>query len=167
MFERQFLDNVVTQLAKLKDRTDKAIAQVDDRQFSATIDADANSIALIMKHVAGNMRSRWTDFLTTDGEKPARNRDGEFEAGDGDTRQAVTTAWHHGWDLTLNTLRALTPDDLQKNVHIRGEVLSVVDAIHRQLVHYAEHAGQIILLAKHHAGPRWQTLSIPKKRRSG
>lgn len=164
MLEQTFIDDTVVQLKKLKDRTDKAIAQVTDDQFAATIDAEANSIALIMKHVAGNMRSRWTAFLTSDGEKPTRNRDSEFEAGAADTRPAVTDAWQRAWDLTLRTIASLQPADLHETVQIRGESMSVVEAIHRQMLHYAEHAGQIILLAKHHAGDRWQTLSIPKKR---
>lgn len=164
MIERHFIDDAVLQLRKLKDRTDKALAQVGDDQFGAALDNDANSIAVIMKHVAGNMRSRWTDFLASDGEKPTRNRDTEFEAAAADTRQSVTDAWNHGWDLTLNTIGSLTPDDLQKTVHIRSEGMSAMDAIQRQMLHYAEHAGQIILLAKHFAGDRWQTLSIPKRR---
>ena len=164
MIEERFLKEVPERLSQLKLRADKAISQVSDAEFSVTLDDEANSIALIMKHVAGNMRSRWTDFLTSDGEKPNRRRDSEFEADGQDTRAAVTAAWHAGWDLTIRTIAALTPEDLQKHVQIRGESLSVVDAIHRQMMHYAEHVGQIVLLAKHYAGAEWQSLSIPKRR---
>ena len=164
MIEQQYLDDAVKQLQRLKGSGDKSIAQVDDEQFFATIDPDANSIALIMKHVAGNMRSRWTDFLTSNGEKPDRQRDLEFEVEGKDTRAAVTEAWEAGWVLTLSTIAGLKPEDLQKTVHIRSQALTVVHAINRQMTHYAEHVGQIVLLAKHYAGPNWQTLSLPKRR---
>jgi hypothetical protein len=119
-----------------------------------------------MKHVAGNMRSRWTDFLTSDGEKPDRNRDGEFESEVRDTRETILAAWEHAWKLTIDTVAALGPDDLERTVRIRGEGHSVVQAINRQLSHYAAHVGQIVLLAKHYAGARWQTLTIPKRKRT-
>jgi hypothetical protein len=164
MLARHLIDDVGVQLQKLKDQADKAIAQITADQLFATIDADANSIALIMKHVAGNMRSRWTDFLTSDGEKPDRHRDSEFEAEGRDTRESIVAAWEHAWQLTLDTIAALGPDDLEKTVQIRGQDLTVVQAINRQLAHYAEHVGQIVLLAKHYAGNRWQTLSIPKRK---
>ena len=162
MIEQHFLDDCVFQLRKLKDQADKAVAQIDDRQFFALIDPDANSVALIMKHVAGNMRSRWTNFLTSDGEKPDRKRDTEFEIGDGDTRAGVTARWEGGWQLLFDTLASLQPPDLARSVTIRGEPHTVVQAINRQLSHYSAHVGQIVLLAKHFAGPNWQTLSIPK-----
>jgi len=166
MFEQSYLDDVALQLQKLKDQADKSTAQVSDDQFFATVDPEANSIAIIMKHVAGNMRSRWTDFLTSDGEKPNRNRDAEFESDAGDTRASITSYWNDAWTLTLATIRALTPDDLGRSVSIRSDTMSVVEAINRQLTHYAGHVGQITLLAKHYAGPRWQTLTIPKRRRA-
>ncbi len=162
MIEQHFLDDCVFQLRKLKDQADKAVAQIDDRQFFALIDPDANSVALIMKHVAGNMRSRWTNFLASDGEKPDRNRDTEFEIGDGDTRAGVTARWEGGWQLLFDTLASLRPSDLARTVTIRGEPHTVVQAINRQLSHYSAHVGQIVLLAKHFAGANWQTLSIPK-----
>ena len=165
MIERQFLDSALAELRKLKEQADKAAAQVSDEQFAALIDPEANSIALIMKHVAGNMRSRWTDFLTSDGEKPNRERDREFEAERADTRAAVVDGWNRAWTLTLDTIAALQPSDVSRTVRIRGEEMTALQAIHRQLTHYAAHVGQIVLLAKHHAGDRWQTLSIPKKRR--
>jgi hypothetical protein len=164
VIEQQYLDDCVLQLRKVKGDADKAMAQIDDAQFFELLDADANSIALIVKHVAGNMRSRWTDFLTTDGEKPERHRDGEFERDAADTREAILEGWEAGWTLVFTTLQSLQPADLGKTVTIRGEPHSVVQAINRQMSHYAAHIGQIVLLAKHFAGPRWQTLSIPKKK---
>ena len=165
MIEQHFLDDCLVQLRKLKAQADKAMAQIDDEQFAALIDPDANSIALIVKHVAGNMRSRWTDFLTTDGEKPDRDRDSEFEAHPGDTRAALLARWEDGWNRLLAAVSALRPGDLQKTVMIRGEPHTVVQAINRQMSHYSAHVGQIVLLAKHFAGPGWQTLSMPKRRR--
>lgn len=163
MIKQHFLDDCLFQLRKLKTQADKAMAQVDEGQFFALIDADANSIALIVKHVAGNMRSRWTDFLTTDGEKPDRHRDTEFELEAADTRGALLGRWETGWDLLFKTMVSLKPDDLGRTVTIRGEPHTVVQAINRQLSHYSAHVGQIVLLAKHFAGPQWKTLSIPKK----
>lgn len=164
MIARACLDAGVLQLRKLKAQADKAMAQVDDEQFFALLDPDANSIALIVKHVAGNMRSRWTDFLTTDGEKPDRDRDSEFEIGRNDTRSAILARWE-GWGCLFGAMASLGPDDLTKTVTIRGEAHTVLEAINRQMSHYAAHVGQIVLLAKHFAGPRWRTLSIPKLRR--
>ena len=164
MIEQDYLDESLVQLRKLKAQAEKAIAQVDDRQFSALLDADANSIALIMKHVAGNMRSRWTNFLETDGEKADRNRDSEFEAASDDTREAIAACWEDGWSRTLAAISALAPGDLDRTVTIRGEPHTVLQAINRQLAHYSAHVGQIVLLAKHFAGAEWKTLSIPKKK---
>jgi hypothetical protein len=163
LIEQPYLDDCVLQLRKLKAQADKAMAQVGDEQFFALIDADANSIALIVKHVAGNMRSRWTDFLTSDGEKPDRHRDSEFERETADTRETLLARWETGWEILLNALTSLQPGDLGKTVAIRNEPHSVVQAINRQMSHYAAHVGQIVLLAKHFAGPRWQTLSMPKR----
>jgi hypothetical protein len=167
LIERQYLDDSVLQLRKLKAQADKAMAQVDDAQFFALLDADANSIGLIVKHVAGNMRSRWTDFLTSDGEKPDRHRDSEFEREAADTRDAVLTRWEAGWEVLFNALMSLGPDDLGKTINIRNEPHTVVQAINRQVSHYSAHTGQIVLLAKHFAGPNWKTLSIPKKTKTG
>jgi hypothetical protein len=150
------------QLRKLKTQAEKAIAQVDDRTLFAVLDPESNSIAIIMKHMAGNMRSRWTDFLTTDGDKPDRNRDAEFESEAGDTRVTIMARWEEGWDRFARTISSLRPGDLDKTVTIRGERHTVVEAINRQMTHYAAHVGQIVLLAKHYAGSRWQTLSIPR-----
>jgi len=162
MIEQQFLDDAVRQLRKLKAQADKALAQTSDDHFFATLDPEANSIALIMKHMAGNMRSRWTDFLTTDGEKPNRDRDREFEAASSDTRTSLSAQWEDGWTRLLDTVTALKADDLSRTVHVRGEAHTVLEAINRQMSHYAAHVGQIVLLAKHYAGAEWQSLSIPR-----
>src|SRR5262245_29413525 len=162
MIEKHYLDDALVQLRKLKMMADKAVAQVTEEQLFATLDPEANSLALIMKHIAGNMRSRWTDFLTSDGEKPDRHRDTEFERETPDTRERVFSLWENGWALVFATIGALKPDDLTKTVRVRGEPHSVVEAINRQTSHYAQHVGQIVLLAKHYAGPNWKTLSIPR-----
>jgi Protein of unknown function (DUF1572) len=162
MIERHYLDDVLRQLRKLKDLADKAVAQIDDEQLFAVLDPEANSIALVMKHIAGNMRSRWTDFLTTDGEKPDRDRDREFELEPGDTKSTILAAWDEGWTRTFAAVSALSGDDLGRTIRIRGEKHTVLEAINRQMTHYAAHVGQIVLLAKHHAGATWQSLSIPR-----
>jgi hypothetical protein len=163
LIEQHYLEDCVFQLRKLKGQAEKAMAQVDDAQFFALIDADANSVALILKHVAGNMRSRWTDFLRSDGEKPDRDRDGEFERETADTRDVILARWEAGWALLFDALTSLQPGDLGKTVAIRGEPHTVVQAINRQMSHYSAHVGQIVLLAKHFAGANWKTLSIPKR----
>jgi uncharacterized protein DUF1572 len=162
MIEQHYLDDALRQLRKLKVQADQALAQTTDEQLFATLDPESNSIALLMKHVAGNMRSRWTDFLTTDGEKPDRERDREFELEPADTREHLFALWEHGWSRVLDAISSLTPVDLGATIRIRGEAHSVVEAINRQTSHYAAHVGQIVLLAKHYAGPRWRTLSIPR-----
>jgi SAM-dependent methyltransferase len=159
---RMFLDDALLQLRKLKAQADKAMAQVDDRQYFEVLDPEANSIALIVKHLAGNMRSRWTDFLTSDGEKPDRERDSEFLVQGPDTRASLTAAWEDGWQRVFDAISPLDADDVTRTVAIRGEPHTVLQAISRQLTHYAAHVGQIVLLAKHAAGERWQTLSIPR-----
>jgi len=142
---------------------ERAIAQVSDEQLTQTIDPEANSIAVIMKHIAGNMRSRWTDFLTTDGEKPDRDRDSEFERPPA-TRAELLRVWEDGWSRVFTALEPLSDADLTRTVMIRGEAHSVIQAIIRQLTHYAAHIGQIVLLAKHFQSDRWKTLSMPKRR---
>lgn len=161
---RQLLDDYAVTFRKQKELAERALAQVDDAAFFAVLDAESNSLAVIVQHVAGNQRSRWRDFLTADGEKPDRNRDGEFELAPGATRADVMARWDEGWSLLFDALAGLAPDDLLRTVTIRGEPHSVLQAIDRQLVHYAQHAGQIVLLAKHWAGPAWRTLSIPRGR---
>lgn len=164
MIEQVYLEDVVRQLRKYKEMAEKAVAQVPELHFSGVLDLESNSIALIMKHMAGNMRSRWTDFLTEDGEKPDRERDREFFIEEGDTREQIMTKWEEGWERTFEAIEALQPDDLTREVTIRGEPHLVIEAIQRQLTHYSYHAGQIVLLAKHYAGAQWQSLSIPRGR---
>jgi hypothetical protein len=159
---RHYLDDALRQLHGLKKQAEKAIAQVDDEAFFARLDPEANSIGLVMKHMAGNMRSRWTDFLTSDGEKPDRERDREFEDEAGESRAAVMAAWEEGWQRTFGAIEPLAPADLERRVVIRGEPHTVLEAIDRQVTHYAAHVGQIVLLAKHYAGSRWHSLSIPR-----
>lgn len=156
-----YLGDVLASFRKLKSTGERAVAQVRDEHFFATLDAESNSIAIVMKHMAGNLRSRWSDFLTSDGEKPDRHRDREFEAG-ADMRADIEEQWNAGWRVLFEALEPLTTDDLQKIVQIRGEPHTVLQAINRQLTHYAYHVGQIVLLAKHYAGSDWQTLSIPR-----
>jgi hypothetical protein len=158
----RYLEDAQRQLRKLKQLAERAMAQITDQDFFATVDPESNSIALIVKHLAGNMRSRWTDFLTTDGEKPDRNRDSEFVVEARDTRESLLARWEDGWRRLLETLGPLTAQDLERFVTIRGEPHTVLEAINRQLAHYAYHVGQIVFLAKHFAGPAWQSLSIPR-----
>ena len=155
---RTFLND----LRRLKSLGDKAMAQLSDAEFFSVIDPESNSIAVIVKHVAGNMRSRWTDFLTRDGEKPDRQRDGEFEIGPGTARADVMRWWEEGWRLTFGAIEPLGPGDLPRTVLIRLEPHTVVEAISRQLAHYGEHVGQIVFLAKHLRSSEWRTLSIPR-----
>ena len=162
MIERHYLEDSLLQLRKLKGQADRAISQIDDKQLFAVLDPEANSIAVIMKHIAGNMRSRWTDFLTSDGEKPNRDRDREFVVEPGNSRAAILAMWEEGWNHALHAVASLTPEDLGKTIRIRDEPHSVVEAINRQMSHYAAHVGQIVLLAKHYAGANWQSLSIPR-----
>lgn len=164
MIEQHYLDDTLLQLRKLKTEAEKAIAQIDDGQLLEVLDPESNSIAIIMRHMAGNMRSRWTDFLTSDGEKPDRNRDEEFVMPAATARAQMLAWWEDGWTRTLDAISSLRPEDLSRTVAIRGEPHTVLEAINRQVAHYASHVGQIVLLAKHYAGPRWQTLSIPRGR---
>jgi hypothetical protein len=143
---------------------EQAAAQVTDEQFFRTLGSDENSIAIIVKHLSGNMRSRWRDFLTADGEKPERNRDAEFEVKDEESRSKIMSDWNDSWNITFNALAPLTDADLSRTVWIRGEEFTVLQAISRQLTHYAYHVGQIVLLARHFAGGAWTSLSIPKNR---
>ena len=152
---------VIDEFQKIKKLADKSIAQLSDQQLHATIDPEANSVAVLMRHMAGNMRSRWVNFLTSDGEKPDRMRDREFED-PGQTRDQLLAEWEHGWKCLFDALSPLSDADLQRTVVIRGEPHSVYKAISRQVAHYAGHAYQILLLAKHMRGPDWQTLSIPR-----
>jgi hypothetical protein len=138
-----------------------AMAQLSDEQLFVALDPEMNSIALIVKHMAGNMRSRWTDFLTSDGEKPDRNRDAEFEDPPA-TRNALMELWESGWASLFTALEPLSESDAVRTVKIRGEAHSVMQAVNRQLAHYAYHIGQIVLLAKHLQSARWKSLSVPR-----
>jgi len=159
-----YLDDVRAQFRKLKKLVEDALAQVKDDELGVSLDAESNSLAVIMKHMAGNLRSRFTDFLTTDGEKPDRNRDGEFEIASQLARAAIMSDWESGWTRLFETLDVLAPDDLLRDVYIRGERHSVIQALDRQLTHHAYHVGQIVFLAKHLRSSDWKTLSIPRRR---
>jgi hypothetical protein len=155
------LDVARDELRKVKRLADKAIVQLSDEQLWVKIDPEANSVAILMRHMAGNMRSRWTDFLTSDGEKADRQRDREFEDVTID-RAGLVAEWEDGWSRVFDALAPLADADLERIVYVRGEPHSVYMAISRQLAHYAGHAYQIVLLAKHLKGADWKTLSIPK-----
>jgi hypothetical protein len=157
-----FLKEAIDGMRALKDLADKAIAQVDDEDLLRQLDDEANSIAVVMRHIGGNIRSRWTDFLTTDGEKPNRERDLEFEPPPSSDRAAILAAWESAWSVLFASLSSLGPSDLLKTITIRGEPHTVLRAIERQARHYASHVGQIVLLAKHWRGGAWKSLSIPR-----
>jgi uncharacterized damage-inducible protein DinB len=162
-FTTSYLKDSIDLLRFYKQLAERAVEQTPDEALAATLDAESNSIATIMKHIAGNLRSRWTDFLTTDGEKPGRNRDTEFETPP-KTRAELMALWEANWKLVFDALAPLTEADLGRTVHIRGEAHSVLQAIHRQLAHYVYHIGQIIYLAKHFAGSNWNSLTVPRHR---
>ncbi|WP_124727112.1 DUF1572 family protein [Staphylospora marina] len=161
MLENLVLSSVNREFAKLKKLGDQAIGRLTVDELNRIPADGSNSVALIIKHLRGNMVSRWTDFLVSDGEKPDRDRDAEFEGGYG-TKEEALAAWEEGWRVLFGALATLTPGDLLRTVTIRGEPHSVIDAIHRQLAHYAYHVGQIVLLAKWMKGTKWESLSIPK-----
>jgi hypothetical protein len=158
-----YLEDSLAIFRNYKKLGERAMEQVTDQQLVIAIDEEANSIAIIVKHMAGNMRSRWTDFLTTDGEKPDRNRDSEFIDPPA-TRPALIEIWENGWSHVFRALEPLSDADLSRTVTIRGEPHCVMQAINRQIAHYAHHVGQIVLLAKHFAHDRWESLSIPRNR---
>jgi len=160
-FSTSYLEDSVSLLHYYKKLGDGAMAQVSDADLTKTLDAESNSIAIIVKHLAGNMRSRFTDFLTRDGEKPDRNRDAEFEAPP-ETREEILALWEAGWKIVFNALAPLKEVDLARSVNIRGEPHSVMQAVNRQIAHYAYHVGQMVFLAKHLASDRWRTLSVPR-----
>jgi hypothetical protein len=147
---------------RYKELADQALAQMDDAAFFTMLDAESNSVALIVKHVANNLRCRWTDFYTSDGEKPDRKRDLEFEREPGDTRASLMVRWDEGWACLLGALDTMTPADLARTVVIRSEPHSVPRAALRSLMHTASHVGQIVLLAKHLRSADWKSLSIPR-----
>ena len=145
-----------------KSLAERALAQLDDAAFFAQLDDESNSVAIIVKHVGGNLRSRWTDFLSSDGEKPDRRRDSEFVIEPGDSRQSLMNRWEDGWRTVFDTLDALAPDDLEVTVYIRGEAVSAVAALQRSLAHISHHVGQVVFVAKHLRSADWMTLSIAR-----
>lgn len=157
-----YLKDVVDQFRQLKSLGDRALAQVRDEDLFAILDPESNSLAVLIQHMAGNMRSRWTDFLHSDGEKPDRDRDAEFEVASGTTREALLDRWEEGWRCLFQALTALREEDLAMTVLIRAEPHSVIKAVNRQLIHYGYHVGQMVFLAKHFASETWQTLSVPR-----
>jgi Protein of unknown function (DUF1572) len=156
------LRDLVKTFRNYKALGERAIAQTPDEALLAELDANSNSIAVIVKHVSGNLRSRFRDFLTTDGEKPDRNRDAEFETPERASRAQIMEWWENGWATVLGALEALAPDDLVRTIHIRGEAFLVVEALNRSVTHTAYHVGQIVYLARHFAGPAWTSLTIAK-----
>ncbi len=157
-----YLTDVIARFRELREQCDRAIAQVPEDHWGRRLDPGSNSIVTLLLHLSGNMRSRWTDFLTTDGEKPDRERDTEFEDPAGLARDALLTRWEAGWSSLFRALSTLTDADLERTVLIRAEPHTVFAAIDRQLAHYAWHAGQIVFLAMHLAGESWRTQSIPR-----
>jgi len=157
-----YLDEVRRQLRGYKRLGEGAMSQLKDEELFVTIDPESNSVAILVKHLAGNMRSRFTDFLTSDGEKPNRNRDQEFEITSNTTRAEVMRWWEEGWAQVFSTIASLQPDDLLRTVTIRGEPHTVLQAVNRQLAHYSAHVAQITFLAKHLRSSEWKTLSIPR-----
>ncbi|WP_183816859.1 DUF1572 family protein [Tunturibacter empetritectus] len=156
-----YIADSLSLFAYYKRLAERAMDQISDEQLFRQLDAESNSIAIIVKHLSGNMCSRWSDFLTTDGEKPSRNRDDEFVSPP-TTRNELLRMWEDGWSRLMGTLEEITDADLDRIVTIRGEAHSVMQAINRQLAHYPHHVGQIVLLARHFAGESWQSLSIPR-----
>lgn len=163
-FAKQYLDDALSSFRAYKKLAEKAIEQINDEEFFITLDAEANSIALIMKHIAGNLMSRWTDFLTSDGEKPDRNRDMEFVIESNNNKEALLAYWERGWQTLFAALEPLQPADFERTVMIRGQEHSIVQAINRQLTHYSYHVGQIVFLAKHFRSAEWKSLSVPRNR---
>ena len=159
----QYLTSAIRQFTTYKQLAEKAMAQIDEQELNWQANEDSNSVVNIVKHMRGNMISRWTDFLTTDGEKPDRKRDGEFEH-ETLTREQMMQLWEEGWKCTFDTLNSLTDDDLQKTIYIRGEGHTVLEAINRQIAHYSYHVGQIVYVSKLRIKDEWHSLSIPRKK---
>lgn len=161
---REYLDDALSSFRAYRKLAEKAIDQLSDDELFVTLDEEGNSVAVVMKHMAGNMISRWTDFLNSDGEKPDRNRDTEFVIEPQTTKADVMAFWQRGWQCVFDAIEPLQPGDFEKKVSIRGEPHSIVQAINRQLTHYAYHIGQIVFLAKHFRSTEWKSLSIPRNR---
>jgi uncharacterized damage-inducible protein DinB len=158
---RNYLETVLATFRKQKALAEKAFEQLEPEQFHISLDAESNSLAVIIKHMSGNMRSRWKDFLTSDGEKPYRDRDSEFATGT-ETLEELLKLWEAGWFEVFHTLESLTGEDLLKTITIRSQPHTVLQAIERQVDHYAYHVGQIVFLAKHLQSDKWQTLSVAR-----
>ena len=161
---KEYLEDALSSFRAYKKLADKAIEQTNDDELFVTLDDESNSIAVVMKHMAGNMISRWTDFLTSDGEKPDRNRDSEFVIERQTSRDDVLAYWERGWKCVFDAVEPLTATDFGKTVTIRGQAHTIVQAVNRQLMHYAYHIGQIVFLAKHFRSAEWKSLSIPRNR---
>ena len=161
---QNYFEDAIGSFKGYKKLADKAIAQMKDEEFFVTLDEEANSVAVIMKHMAGNMFSRWTNFLTSDGEKPDRNRDMEFVIEAQTTKDDVIDYWERGWACVFAAIEPLKPEDFEETVTIRGEKHTIVMAINRQMTHYAYHIGQIVFLAKHFRSTQWNSLSIPRNK---
>ena len=157
-----YLDEVRRQLRGHKRMAESAMAQLEDNEFFTAIDPESNSVAILVKHISGNARSRFTDFLTTDGEKPDRFRDREFELSGNTTREEVMRWWEEGWSHVFSALDSLKPEDVSRTITIRQEPHTVMQALNRALAHYAQHTGQIVFLSKHLRSSDWKTLSIPR-----
>jgi hypothetical protein len=162
-FTTSYIEDSISVFRYYKKLGDRAIEQCPDKGLFAMLDAESNSIAIIVKHISGNMISRWTDFLTSDGEKPYRNRDAEFESPP-QSRAELLEVWERGWKCLFDALEPLTEADMTRTITIRTEPHSVMQAINRQVAHYSYHVGQIVYLARHFAGEKWQSLTIPKKK---
>ena len=159
---QHYLDEARRQLRGHKRMGEGAMSQLQDQDFFVTLDPESNSVAILVKHLAGNMRSRFTDFLTSEGEKPDRFRDREFELTANTTRADVMQLWEEGWGIVFAAIDPLKPEDVMRVITIRGEPHTVLQAINRQIAHYAQHIGQIVFLAKHIRSKEWKTLSIPR-----
>ena len=161
----EYLTDVGDRLGKLKALAEAALAQVEDASFFRTLDEESNSIAVLLKHLAGNMQTRWDGFPQEgESELSKRNRDAEFDVDTGDTKRELLAKWELGWQCTFDMLERLTEDDMNRTVMLRGESMSVMSAINRQFTHYAYHVGQIVFLAKHYCSGQWRSLSIPRGR---
>lgn len=161
---QHYLTDAISRFRDYKELAERAFGQINDGDFFKRLDAKSNSIAVNIKHMAGNMISRWTDFLTSDGEKPERDRDLEFEMLPGTTKADMIAYWEQGWKCVFDAVEPLKPDDLMRTITIRGQDHTVISAINRQLAHYAYHVGQIVFLAKHFKSNEWQSLSVPRNK---
>ncbi|HET6956524.1 MAG TPA: DUF1572 family protein [Vicinamibacterales bacterium] len=162
-----YLADVMRQFKMFKGFVDKALPRVPDEHLHTVLDPNSNSIAVIVKHIGGNLRSRYRDFLTSDGEKPDRDRDSEFEMTGQESRAEILKGWEDGWSIAFASIGALGPADLDRTVYIRGEAFLVIEALNRSLAHMASHVGQIVYLARHFAGDTWTSLTIPKGQSAG